>query len=103
MIAWVSLLALLVLANTYFTNTNWDRAWIVGPTKYNISALLEGGNDDDFDDVQNNNDDGKGKEAKAAKAQNVDEESGKEGKNKNVPTIDAEDGSGNAKAAKVRV
>jgi polyphosphate kinase 2 (PPK2 family) len=108
MIAWVSLLALLVLANTYFTNTNWDRAWIVGPTKYNISALLEGGNDDDFvngdvDDVQNNNGDGKGKEAKAAKTQNVDEGSDKEGKNKNVPTIDAEDDIGNAKAAKIRV
>ncbi len=79
MIAWITLLALLVLAGTYGENTNWDRALIVGPTKYNISALLEGGSDDDLandnvvDDVKNKNvqnidvDDGSGKESKAAK------------------------------------
>ena len=115
MIAWVTLLALLVLAGTYGTRTNWDRAWIVGPTKYNISALLEGGNDDDFvngnnvDDVKNKNiptndvNDDSGKEAKAAKVKNFDEESNKEGKDKNVPTIGVNDDSGKeAKAAKVK-
>ncbi len=87
MIAWITLLALLVLAGTYGENTDWDRALIVGPTKYNISALLEGGNDDKNDDdaVANVNivdeavkkknaqiidaDNGSGKEAKAAKAE----------------------------------
>jgi hypothetical protein len=87
MITWLTLLALLVLAGTYGTNTNWDRAWIVGPTKYNITALLEGGNDDtivdndDVDDVKIRETDKKvptidvnddsGKEAKAAKVNNV--------------------------------
>lgn len=47
MIAWVSLLALLVLAATYKENTNWDQPVFRGPTRYNITALLEGGNNDD--------------------------------------------------------
>jgi len=55
MIAWVTLLALLVLAGTYEENTDWERALIVLPTKYNISALLEGGNDDNSDEVANVN------------------------------------------------
>lgn len=86
MIAWVTLLALLVLAGTYGENTKWDRAIFVGPTKYNISALLEGGDDDDVgvdvvDGVKTGKadkevpivdveDDG-GKEAKAAKEKKV--------------------------------
>jgi hypothetical protein len=112
-IAWITLLALLVLAGTYGTNTNWDRALFYGPTKYNITALLEGGNDDAVvgngnDDVDNvkireadkkvpttdvNND--SGKEAKAAKVKNVlsEEEPIPEVKNGNTGVDNGADGS----------
>ena len=43
----ITLMCLLLLAYIYAGNTNWDDSWIRTPTKYNISALLEEGMDDD--------------------------------------------------------
>ncbi len=71
MIAWITLLALLVLAATYREETNWDRAWFPSPTKYNITALLE---DDADDDVSEGIDVVKGKRAKAGKQAISEEE-----------------------------
>jgi hypothetical protein len=71
MIAWITLLALLVLAATYREETNWDRAWFPGPTKYNITALLE---DDADDDVSEGIDVVKDKRAKAGKQAISEEE-----------------------------
>jgi len=41
MLAWLTLMALLLLAYLYADNTKWDDSWFKTPTKYNISALLE--------------------------------------------------------------
>ena len=48
LMAWVLFMALLCLAYIYAANTNWDDSWFRTPTKYNISALLEGDMDDDM-------------------------------------------------------
>ena len=85
MIAWITLLALLVLAATYREETNWDRAWFPGPTKYNITALLE---DDADDDISEGIDFVKGKRAKAGK-QDISEEK---------PTLDDKEAKAGKKA-----
>lgn len=46
--AWVTLMALLLLAFIYAENTDWTDTWFRHPTYYNISELLEGGADDDL-------------------------------------------------------
>ena len=47
LIAWITLMFLLLLVFVYAENTKWDDSWFRTPTKYNISALLEEGMDDD--------------------------------------------------------
>jgi len=46
--AWVTLMALLLLAFIYAENTDWTDTWFRHPTHYNITELLEGGADDDL-------------------------------------------------------
>ena len=45
--AWITFMAILLLAYVYASNTKWDDSWFRTPTKYNITALLEGDMDDD--------------------------------------------------------
>jgi hypothetical protein len=45
-LAWLTGMGLLLLAFIYAENTDWEGAWYRTPTKYNITALLEGGDDD---------------------------------------------------------
>ena len=45
-VAWITFMILLLLAFIYAENTNWDDSWFRTPTKYNITALLEGPDDD---------------------------------------------------------
>ena len=47
MYAWITFMAILLLAYVYASNTKWDDSWFRTPTKYNITALLEGDMDDD--------------------------------------------------------
>ena len=47
MYAWITFMAILMLAYVYASNTKWDDSWFRTPTKYNITALLEGDMDDD--------------------------------------------------------
>ena len=48
MLAWLTLMGLLLLAYIYAENTKWNDSLFKMPTKYNISALLEEGMDDDM-------------------------------------------------------
>mmetsp|Transcript_11893 Transcript_11893/g.21446 ORF Transcript_11893/g.21446 Transcript_11893/m.21446 type:complete len:409 (-) Transcript_11893:271-1497(-) len=48
LLAWITLMVLLLLAYIYAENTKWDDTWFHTPRKYNISALLEDGMEDDI-------------------------------------------------------
>mmetsp|Transcript_39430 Transcript_39430/g.94839 ORF Transcript_39430/g.94839 Transcript_39430/m.94839 type:complete len:983 (+) Transcript_39430:38-2986(+) len=48
LMAWITFISILLLAYIYAENTKWDDSWFNAPPKYNISALLEGGADDDI-------------------------------------------------------
>jgi len=71
-----ALLGLLLLAYIYADFTKWDSPWFQAPTKFNITALLEEGVDDDAVSIKR----GKAKKKKKL-AQNVggDESVGDEG------------------------
>lgn len=44
--AWLTFMCLLLLAFIYAENTNWDDSWFRTPKKYNVTALLEGTDED---------------------------------------------------------
>jgi hypothetical protein len=67
LLAWIAFMCLLLLVYIYAENNKWDDSWFHIPVKYNITSLLEDGNEDNTGPGPINAGDTTGKDGKTSK------------------------------------